>query len=660
MRAVHQVAAAEQVADAILASVAVEVRRVGGLIVTRVFGEDHLAVFQRGHEGHIVARGQLGVVHVHKHRGRGGHRAAVVVAAEDRVNGAAVDVDGDTVGGVRQLVAGHADKGVLGTAEERVDKDIVIAGMALDTHNDVARLDVGDAAAAALALLGEVEVVAAGAVVGVIVKARRHGGDAADGAAGRVPGIDVATEAVLSVVEVVRQHVAAGPRLVASGIRQGVEGVLVGIVAAAATVGIAYVHRVRRAGERGAQLQGGMALHPARNVVAAIDGIDRVAAVHRDAGVAARDDVVGVVARVIAHIGHSAAADQIAADDRTLGGRREVGMRHLLRGGDGAGLPRGRAVVEVDDGGYLHAHAVGRHIVAMDGDGVLRVGCPDGTGHTQREVALRRARQRVDDAVHTQRSEHLSRRIGVPHIGTVLLVGIVVMVGIARHTGAAEFVIYAHPPIGVDAVAVQLLMVLRVGRGDTHAVLVGGPHVQLQLLYVEEFHAIHKRGVVARLHHAQALEAQVVGHRGVLAAVCGGLHRQHHRAGTALHLVAVAQRARAEPALVQVVHLLRGVVVPRRIEEGVGTLIAVARHGPLALVVGRAGGVVHQPIVRLHTGQVAVGHLLYGGAEVPVVPQRQLLGGLARSHLHHLQPCAAANQVVAVAVPHLEVVARHA
>ena len=75
VRAVHQVAAAEEVAYAEVASVAAEQGILDVLLV-----------------------GELGVEDVDEHRRGRGHLAAVVVAAEDGHQGAAVDVDGNTVG----------------------------------------------------------------------------------------------------------------------------------------------------------------------------------------------------------------------------------------------------------------------------------------------------------------------------------------------------------------------------------------------------------------------------------------------------------------------------------------------------------------------------------------------------------------------------------
>ena len=106
MRAVHQVAAAEEVADTELAAVTGEV----GVL-------------------DVLGGGGLGVVHVDEDRRGVGHRAAVVVAAEDSVDRASVDINGDSILGVAELVGGDTDKGVLGAAKERVDKDIVIISL---------------------------------------------------------------------------------------------------------------------------------------------------------------------------------------------------------------------------------------------------------------------------------------------------------------------------------------------------------------------------------------------------------------------------------------------------------------------------------------------------------------------------------------------------
>ena len=333
VRAAHLVAAAEEVAYAEVAAIAAEV----GV----------------GRQGAVVDH--LGAVDVEEGQGRLRYRAAVVVAAEGCQYGAAVDVDGH---GRRIVARGRRDayERVLAAAEERVDEDVVVMlvgvvpqGVAVarnlgHAEVDVRGLDVGHRAAQfvahrAVAVLHQGEV---GAHVGVVVEgARGHH------LLGRVvPVVDAAAEGILAVAH------AGGLGAVGPCGGEGVIGVAVAVEAAAAAVDVVDMDGVVLVGVARANLYGGalVALHPAGDVVAAVDGIDRVGVVHQDVGVA-RD------------VGHLAAADDVALDDGGLR-RAHLGahVRRVHRDG-GAQLLRGAIAVvhRGGDGGRRRAH---RQVVA--------------------------------------------------------------------------------------------------------------------------------------------------------------------------------------------------------------------------------------------------------------------------------------------------------
>ena len=175
-------------------------------------------------------------------------------------------------------------------------------------NGDVARLDVGHRAVAALAFLAEVEV--ARSVVGIVLELLVHHHLVGGGGA-CVPLVHLAVEAILTVVDVSGQRTVARP-----GCGERVVGPLIDIVAAAAAVDVADVKVVGCVG--GAYLYRAVPLHPAGDVVAAIDGVDSVGVVHRDVGVAAYNHVGILVAVVDAHVGHTPAAAEVAVDDRRV------------------------------------------------------------------------------------------------------------------------------------------------------------------------------------------------------------------------------------------------------------------------------------------------------------------------------------------------------
>ena len=185
MRALHHVAAAVEVADAEVAAVAREV----GVLRVQLVGE--LGVVDGGVDVRTLRDG-----------------TAVVVAAEDGHDAAAVYVDGD--GRRRRTRAVDADEGVLGAAEDGVEVQQVVVqgrrgsvaggGLGHADHH-VGTLDVGHRAGAALTLLAVLEVgtavfrvaEAAGDDVGIVD--RRVTGE------GVLPGVDLA--GVVAVAEAV-------------------------------------------------------------------------------------------------------------------------------------------------------------------------------------------------------------------------------------------------------------------------------------------------------------------------------------------------------------------------------------------------------------------------------------------------------------------------
>ena len=317
--AVDEVAAAIEVADAEVVAVA---------------SEDAVVIV-------VVSREEFGVVNVNEDCGGVGHGATDVVAAEDREEGAAVDVNGDAVFWCFVLVGGDADKGVASASEEGVDDDVVVvmvSGVAVsvehgarsafgDTDGDVCRLDVGDSAVTVIAGLGLVDEVGSSDIEGCVVKLMFHHGSQgtpcgsifvdAVGIGGaihiavrqRVPRVDLAVEVVGLVAQCgtllpeIRIHVLVERFVIAS------VDTLVGVVAVAAAVDVADVDGVDTIGEGGADLEVGsfVALHPSGDVIATVE---------RGEGVGAVDDHLGAAADV----SHASAAEDGSTHHGSLGG----------------------------------------------------------------------------------------------------------------------------------------------------------------------------------------------------------------------------------------------------------------------------------------------------------------------------------------------------
>ena len=738
----HPVAAAEEVADA---EVAPEAREVGVRWL-------------------VVLVDELGVEDVDID-GRGlRHRAAIVVAAEEGVDGAAVDVDGDATLGMVRVVGGDADEGVLGTAEERVDEDVVVVAVRrlavggderIDetvglrhAHGDMGRLDVWDGAVAAVAVLVSIHLLGGfveGVVAEIDILGARHqlrlwphkvgrvvgrvGGDVArlngrDGAppvhlaaevgargeevggAGHRAGdgvvvvlvVDGEAEAgglrheggVVHPVGVRHRGGAVGVAEVIVAVLQGTAGAVgvavdgahvdaaVGVVAAAAAVDVAYVHRVVGVGVEGAQLDGGavVALHPARDVVAAVEGVDAVGVVHRHRGVAL-------------HVGHAAAAVDTATHHGAL---HRLGHHHGLLVGDLQLLLEGlRGTVGVGHrDGDLHRVVAQRR--GHTGEGGLGVG-REAVGGEAVLLNLHIALAAVVNAVF-----YLAHRDVRVHLrgGRVVQRAVVeVVVGHRRHSRRAKLVGAAQVVVEVDAAAVGLLGIVDVagGIGHRHALAAhhivgddGGGEGHLGVAAEGQRGRGFAHGVgEARGRGGDGQGRQAVARGDVVDG--GGVHRGVHRqvkgagargmvqrvvgvvGGGRRHVVVVAAAvAVVAPQLARDVVVDVGGVV-QQVVAVVGTVVGVVREAPTGFLRGarRTGklargiveGVVDEPVVARHIRAVDGGVLLQGGAEVPVVPvgRRRQVG--AHGGLDNAQARAArAHQVVAVAAPLLVVVAR--
>ena len=660
--ALHQVAAAVEVADAEVAAVAGEV----GVRRVQLVGE--LGVVDGG----------VGVRPL-------GDGAAVVVAAEEGHDAAAVHVDGDGRRGRAGAV--DADEGVLGAAEDGVQMQQVVvlggqgrgAGRGFGHADDhVGRLDVGHRAGAALALLAVLEV---GAAEGGVAEAA---GDDVGIVLGRavftevpLPGVDRARVVAVAEAVVGRSHRAGEGGGAGPGAGAGVVGRAVAVVAAAAAVDVGDA-RVAQ-GLQGAHLDGGGALHPARYVVAAVDGIDGVGVVHRDGRVAAADHRGGGrrVGRAVvdAHVGHAAAAAHVAQHHGCIPRVAVVGLVQPAVQGDGIGngvvdVVGGAAVEEaVLHHGRQGGRGAGGHRVALHQDIRALVGggvgarAPFGGAF---QLGLQEAAGRGVDAVDGLHEGQLvvDRRGRRQYARAVFVVD-----GIGGgDAGRAEGFGVALAVVEVDAHALDGLHIFGVGRGDGQGQLARSVahdvHHGLQLLGVAQ------RGLGAAAAHLGQVDAlQTVGRVGRrlvdVDAVGDLLHRQEQGAvavGFALRAVHIA----VVVALGGVGGGGVGLVVSEL--DGLGALIAVARHLPAGyrVAVAQAHRVVVQPVVGLRALAVVVGHVGDGGAEVPVEPDARLLVRGAHLDGVHLQCVLGADDVGAVViavdgvVPLLVVVARGA
>ena len=607
-RAVHQVAAAEEVAYAILAAILAE--------------EAVLYVLLAGGR-------QLGVVHVDLHAAAVGERAAVVVAAKEGVHRAAIHVDG------RRAAVGHADEGILGTAEEGVDEHVVVVlrvvvavalAVGANAHGDARAPDVGHRAVAAVAPLGVARgagqviegggrhpaaraPVEAGGVVGPHARGRR----ALFPHRARAPLVDAAAEPVVGVGQAV-------------GVAVGVVGVVVGVddhagidvEAAAAAIDAAYAHLVGVVGEGAAQLHrgAGLALHPSCYVVAAIDGANAVGIVHRD-GRAAR------------HIGHAASAEHRARHHRGAVGFGHLAAAVLVGECQLHRVAQRDAFLKVGIHPHLHHHALRRHILAAQHGALGAALALDGHLHIAVALVVELVAQGTElELVRLGHRRHVDKRLLAVAVVHLRLPHAAVAV-----TGAG-----AQPVVGVDAVAEGLLLVPGVGRHDLHRAAVG-----------------HRGGHRGSVLVAQGVGPVVVAHRERRYALAFG--QALHRAGIRCHLDRQVERRPARRLLhigvrgvAKLIVLVRGQagVGLRGRERGVaelarvGTLVGVARHAPGA--VGKDG-----PVVGLVAHTVAVGHVGDGRAEVPVVELRGVLKRGAHSDDIDPQPLRRALQVVAVA-----------
>ena len=509
------------------------------------------------------------------------------------------------------------------------------AGTAVAVLADIGLRGVIGAAAAPLGQVAEVEVghqvggVPGGVGIGCVVRR-------ADGLGGigrvvgrqRVPLVDLAVEEVglvlkVGLAAVVQVGVHEGVGHAVGGLHHGGVDALVGIVAAAAAVGIAYVHGVRGVGLLGAQLDGGthFALHPAGDVVAAVEGVDGVGAVHGDVGVAA-------------DVGHTAAAHHIALDDGGVSGFGERRMVHL--------------------GGEFEVDAVLLHHTVGVGDGVVDpAAAGTGIGHAGAAHAELAAH---GGGVHPAQGAARDAEPAAGHgDGLVLLlrhavlaveggtVPVVVAAG-GIDTGAAVARVDALAVVAVHTVAVDFLYVLVVALPDGHTAGGNGELGRGQEL-VAEF-----EGVPVGSEVRQTLAGGEVDALLVVVHPDGQVHRA--LAGGTPRGIATGAHDGNGVAI--------GVHIVGTAHTGFRTRIGVARHAPHAVLrVGLvARGVVHDPVVGLVALTVTVGDVRDGGADIPV----EELGIVGRrgSHLHllHTQRVARADEVVAVVAPLLVVVAR--
>ena len=543
----HLVAAAVQVADAEVAPEAVEV------VVLHAAGRRALL---RAGMGAVGAR----AADVDGHGIRCGTQvAAVVVAAKLGKDGA-----------VRVVYLYHSpfmsrQVGVLGATEERVN-DHVIRG-----HGDVAFLDGGD--------IGTGE-------------ARGHD----DRRVGGAPRRHAALELRGRHRRALRQWRVA---LAAD--------ILVVVVAVAAAVHRADADSVCRVGVGGAQRDGRavVADHAAADVIAAVHGTHRVAAVHRDVGVGG-------------HVGLAAAAEDGAIDGGS-GGGGPVHRGQMVGEGDGRIHRLRRAVAiahgqvqRVDTGGHRRQHGAA-HGAALRG------------GARERQVTLGTVVQPVGVARDVTLRQRLvgAEGLGVVNGAVVVVVGL--EGGVASRTPAH---VGALPVVQVHARELRHHMVLGVSRLDVHRhaareVLGGGGSEaaavgQRVLRRQRGAQRDARQSFVGRSHAGDVLRILRAVDRRVHGAIAGGIdidggiaHREvQRRAGS---VVAVG---RVETAAVGTV------------DDGLGTLVAVARQRPLVALVE------HDPVIGVLPLTVAQVALLDGGTVVPVIP----LGGLRQRGAHGHAP----------------------
>ena len=410
------------------------------------------------------------------------------------------------------------------------------------------------------------------------------------------------------------------------GLHHGGVDALVGIVAAAAAVGIAYVHGVRDVGLGGAQLDGGthIALHPAGDVVAAVEGVDGVGAVHGDVGVAA-------------DVGHTAAADHIALDHRGV-----LGLGERLRG-------------HLD--GEVEVHTVFLHHTVVVGDGDVDPATGTAVGHAGAvHLELLFATDGDGGGVHPAQGttgdgelllDHADALVGggggCNLAGMGVAVPVVVGAGGGR-TGAAVARVAAQAVVGVYAGALGLLGVLVVAWNDGDNI--AGRH-----------------GDLGRGHHLVAILEDGLVESDTRQALAGG---EEHLPVVVLHLDRQIEGCVAGRLQEMGNGIEAGVAVGdfAAVDEdtALGTVVGVAGHAPLAVgrnIVG-AHGVEHNPVVAFVALAVTVGDVGDGGTEVPVVELGIVGRGGSHLHLLHTQLVARADEVVAVVVPLLEVVSGEA
>ena len=527
---------------------------------------------------------------------------------------------------------------------------VVVHGVA-HAHGDVARAYVGYGARVdgvsmgALALLGVGEV--RQVVRGVEAEGVVHHGRGAKGSRG-APGVHLALEGIVAAVDAAAgEHAVGSPagRLLSSGEALGeVKHAAIAVISAAAAVDISDVHGVLLAGEFGAQLYGGalLALHPAGDVVAAVDGIDGVGAVHGDVRVAAHD-VVGlaahfVVAVVPAHVGHAAAAEDHAADGGAPA-RLHDGAFRGVADIEGVFVHLRGAVAVIHRCGQVYSVAVHRgladdkrHLIVV-GLGVAAVV----EGEVAAGTGVDAEAHRVDGGLVVE---------GVGHL-TVLLVGAAVRFGpvvegvACGHAVAAVDLVFAILITQRYTAAVALLDVHVVLRHHLHddcvVAVVGDVGVQHQRILVGDIQVVDLVGgagfAFLLAHHI--LQTLAVDNLANLAVVVGGRHRHHcgrHAVGDVVprvvhrdDAVVVEGYSRGGEVASIIIQCRVGrvvvIVVVGVVHQLVGALVAVVRQGvPCAEhdIVRVTYGVEHNPVV----AAAAVLRHRHSGAEVPVEPFR--------------------------------------
>ena len=385
-------------------------------------------------------------------------------------------------------------------------------------------------------------------------------------------------------------------------------------------------------GVLGADLDGGaeFALHPAGDVVAAVDGIDRVGVVDCHRGVAL-------------HVGHSAAAADVALHHRSAV-RLGVDLRYVV--------PDGQCGADGLSG------AVGVGHLAGEGDDFGRDGRV-GKGEVA-PVAVGDDGQ-IARGARVEAVFHRSHR-GVLGCGrgacVVACDGGAIEEPLAGlgHTGLAEALLGAHLIVEVHTATVQLLDIFGVGRGGHHADVVGGCVVDGGY-HAERsaggavFHHLALEGVAAG---GQARQAHARGDGGDVLLVHLFLHRQEggritgREVGSVhLYVVVVGNRGVGGVAAGAV-----GTVVV--VDHLFGALVAVhCRHAPLCrggtLAGGIVEGVVDEPVVGGLPRTAQAHSVLDGEAVVPVVPDDALGHRLVRHDAVHAQSLGGAgHEVVAV------------